>query len=200
MQTLCTQMYILVFSWNSNYHFSLHECFYDNNKQNIFILNLELPPPSVITDRAWRYFPLEWMWRRGGVDADSYQVIELMLQADNINTLQGVKLSCTALPGEGTALPQTVMQYLEHLFKPEVYVNILTVGNNWLSFKLNKVQHWIIWNVGIRLSINKTNLLPPTLVAEFFLPITIMRGTVFRFSSGIGHNWHKIHHIIRFLC
>ena len=109
------------------------------------------------------------------------------------------ELHCIAGGGDCTAT-NAVMQYLEHLFKPEVYVNILTVGNNWLSFKLNKVHHWIICNVGIRLSINKTNLLPPTLVAEFFLPITIMRGTAFRFSSGIGHNWHKIHHIIRFLC
>ena len=67
---------------------------------------------------------VEVVARRRGVDGNSYQVIELMLQTDNINTLQGVKLStalhCRGTPGKGTALQQTVMQYLEHLFKPEV--------------------------------------------------------------------------------
>ena len=62
------------------------------------------------------------------MDGNSYQVIELMLQADNINTLQGVKLStalhCIAGGGNCTATNSNIMQYLEHLFKPEVYVDI----------------------------------------------------------------------------
>ena len=43
---------------------------------------------AVMTDRPGDILH----WSGSGVDGNSYQVIELMLQADNINTLQGVKL------------------------------------------------------------------------------------------------------------